>query len=824
MKKSIINIFSKNLKKLDINEILKIKIDLRDLTLDNIKHILKKSSDMRTNEDIAFLKDFTLIKTKFADKLTKENIEDQAQEIMMLLSMPNANYKLIKNKDEIIYEVTDEPKYFYIILSGKVEVYSIEKIDKEINGEEYYKLIMNYRKNKEKYLLEKTLRENKVNIPIDIQDINKLDKILLKIFLISKKSLTIYKENEINYLDIIFEKLGFKYNDFNILSYDDNFNVKKDIKKNLEEAKKMSRLKEQRVLEYINGEVPDFLCKKYLFLIKTPEIPVTYYQYKKDNVLSEFDYFGDSTHSGIYGNRIKSITNNLELLIFSNDTYNEYLMNIKTKKSSSINQFLLNHFFLNSIYKQTFEKVYLKFFEYKKFRSNQIILEENEPLAHIYFVKSGNVKLFSTRNIIQNHILIQLLINIIKQKCPHIAEENENFKNYEKIKVDFDKIRDKMSLNKSINIMNIEEKQCIGFECFYFGFCSLYSAIAFSEKVEVYKISIDNLFNILSIKNKKALYDFAIQAEKALKILLDRLITVNGILINTYSEIDKNLYKRTMNIMEKEILLNQKKFEEKIGITNTKNVLIKEQKKVGQNFLANNNNNQENNNNILKRYCSFSCPKRNSIRYDVKKYNSVKNKLIEKIETAKNKNKRLENLALIANLFDYRANLVKQKKRELLRARMELGRLSNEENKQLNYLKLQNKISSDFVRFSKGEKRIFINSSSSDNFDINSIKHYNNFKKRKIILNNKNKMRTLMPIYIKEKNKREFFPNLNQKEEDSNMDTNNEIKVYNRWIGLNNVKHFENVYSSDDLDINDKGKIYSLKKRNEGTSSIYKSN
>jgi hypothetical protein len=198
----------------------------------------------------------------------------------------------------------------------------------------------------------------------------------------------------------------------------------------------------------------------------------------------------------------------------------------------------------------------------------------------------------------------------------------------------------------------------------------------------------------------------------------------------------------------------------------------------------------------------------------VKKYNSVKNKLIEKIEIAKNKNKRLENLALTANLFDYRANLVKQKKREYLRARMELGRLSNEENKQLNYLKLQNKISSDFVRFSKGEKRIFINSRSSDNFDINSIKHYNNFKKRKIIINNKNKMRTLMPIYSSDK----------KEEISSNMDTNNDIKIYKKWIRLNKVKSFENVFSSYDIDINDKGKIYTLKKSTEGTSSIYKSN
>ena len=187
MKKSIIDVFSKNLKNVDINEINKIKIDLRKLTIENIIYISKKSPTQRTNEEIAFLKNFGLFKTKFAEKLTKENIEDQTQKIIMLLSMLNSNYKLIKDKDEIIYDVNEEAKYFYVILYGNVEVYSIEKIDCEIKGEEYYKIILKYRNNKEKYLLEKTLKENKVNIPIDLRDVNILDKILLKIYLLSKK-------------------------------------------------------------------------------------------------------------------------------------------------------------------------------------------------------------------------------------------------------------------------------------------------------------------------------------------------------------------------------------------------------------------------------------------------------------------------------------------------------------------------------------------------------------------------------------------------------------------------------------------------------------
>ena len=32
------------------------------------------------------------------------------------------------------------------------------------------------------------------------------------------------------------------------------------------------------------------------------------------------------------------------------------------------------------------------------------------------------------------------------------------------------KIKDLINLNRNMHIMNYEEKQCIGFECFYFGF------------------------------------------------------------------------------------------------------------------------------------------------------------------------------------------------------------------------------------------------------------------------------------------------------------------------------------------------------------------
>ena len=824
MKRSIVNIFNKQLKTLDINEINKIKVDLRELTSQNIKFILKKKPNDRSNEDIAFLKNFCLLKSRFIDKLNKEHIDEFTQDIIALLSMSNAFYTIIDQKDKIIYDIKEQSKYFYIILNGKVGVYDIEKIDCQMSVEEYYKLIFNYRNNKEKYLLERTLRENKVNIPIEITDVNKLDKIILKIYLLSKKNLKLYKENNTNYLNIIFNKLGFKYSDFGIQSYEEYLeqknNEKKDKKEklltyNIEEAKKLSRENEDNVLGQINLDIPDSLCKKYLFLIYTQELSISYYRYKEKTILNDFDYFGDYFY-GEYNNRVMSKTNNLELLCFNNNIYNDYLINLRIKYANTQDQFLLNNFFMSSIPKSTFEKTYINYFEYKKFYANQIIIQENDPINYIYFVKSGNIKVYSNRSIIQNHLLIQLIINIMKQKCPNISHENPDFNAYSEMKADFNKIKEEMSINKDIHIMNFQSKQCIGYECFYFGFNSLYTAIAFSEKVEVYRLSTENLYKILSLKNKKALYEFAIQAEKALKILLDQLIIVNNMLVATYLKKNKDVLKEASDFMEKAIILNQQKKEEMKGNANMKYSLVKEQKKIKE---INYNEYNINNNYNRKRQNSLIFAKRKNSLINLKsniKFN--RNKLLEDMENTKNKIKQFNNFGTKMKLFDYKENLNKQRRRELLRESIELGKLSAKENRKINYLKLQNRISSDFIRFSKGENRIFINSKF-NSMNVSSIRHHYCFKKRNIFINSKkNKLKSLsLPENLK---KREYISKLNIGNDKDNLDTISDMIICSKFFKLD-----DNISSNEDKDKdkekNKKTTVNVFKKSNDG-QGIYK--
>ena len=832
MRKSISLIFGRKFKNIDVDEISKIKINLRELTIPNIKFILQKSIKERTEEDISYLKNFVLLKTKFNNKLIEEHISDQFQEIIMILSMKDSFYQIIKNENEILYDMNDESKYFYIILNGKVGVYGIEKLDCEMSPEEYYKLILNLRNNKEKYLLERTIRENKVNIPIDLNDVNRLDKILLKIYLLSKKSLPNYKNNP-HFLDEIFEKLGFKYSDFDIQSYEEfieqqNQKIREDseneeneeklLEYKLEEAIKMSKSNEDKVLENISFDISDNLFKKYSFLIKTHDLPISYYRYKEKQILNNMDYFGES-YLGNYKDKIIAKSKNLELLCFKNDIYNEYDLNMKLKFSGPKNHILLSNFFFSSISKSNFIKVYLKYFEYIKYYSNQIIVEENETFSHIYFIKSGNVKLYSNRSIIQNHLLIQLIINIMKQKYPEFIKKYPKLIEYSELNVDFHRINKEININKDIHIMNIDEKQCLGFECFYFGFNSLYTAKAVSEKVEVYRISLEKLFKILSKKNKKALYEFALQAEKTLKIFLDRLITMNNMLIIDYTKKSTILKKEAGDYMEKELQLIRQKIEEKRGINNTKYSRTRELKKLEHNNSCHNFNYKYNYSELKGKNLLLSYHKKRTSKFHLRKnlkFNKIQ--LIDSTDSTKINNKFKGSLGLNIKIFDYRANLVKQRNRELLRESIELERLSNADNKFINYLKLQNKISKDFVRLSRGENRYFINSNS--NINLSTIKKNYGFKKRNILIDSRNKIKNTKFMNTNSR-KREFLPKFTTSQLKSNiMDSNNDIVISEKWIEL--VKNKENASTNTDKDIENNEKVNVFKKTSDGKNNIYK--
>ena len=781
MNRIIKNIFGNRFKNIEAYKINKIKIDLRDITNDIIKSILLKQKDGRSNEDIATLKNYILLKSKFTEKLIKDHIDESMQEIIIILSMINAFYKQIKKKDEIIYNINDKSEYFYIIMEGEVSILGIEKVDCEMNSEEYYKLVLNLKKKDEKYLLEKTLEENKINFPIDLEDIYILDKILVKIYLLSKNNIESLK-GKLNYIEIILDKVGLKNSDFGIETYQEKLNernnkilvenelIKQDKEEhkenkekqkaldefNIEEELKIIKENEEIILQQLKNIVPDNLCKKYHFLINTPELPITYFRYKEEKVLKDLDYFGENEVQFL-SNKVVSKSDKTKLIYFKHDIYNDIITHMKSKFIGNQVDFLLDNFFFSSIYKGFFDKIYLKYFEYSKYFMNQIIIEENEPIRYIYFVKNGNVRIYSNRSIIQNHILIEIINNILKRKnnilMPEKSIQNAlNISLYPEMKGDFELIKKEIKKRNNIHLMTFQEKQCIGFECFYFGFNSLYQAIAVSDKVEVYKISIEKLIKILTIKNKKALYDFARQSEKAIKILLERIVKTNNMLLFKYSTQNKELFNQISYIVGKAINIIQAENGEikSKNIINSKKI---QQKKVEEIDKINNIND---NDRYIKRKSYFNDNNDNKNDEEIKKGKYNKNKKEEEKKNINIFNK--YDLTAQIKIFDQKANSLKEKYRELQRESDELERISKAENKKINSLKKENIKCQNFFKLSQGEKRIFIKSRN-NSINLNDIHYHYSLRAKSILYNNKkNKNKTLISFYKGKNFFREIYP------------------------------------------------------------------
>ena len=72
---------------------------------------------------------------------------------------------------------------------------------------------------------------------------------------------------------------------------------------------------------------------------------------------------------------------------------------------------------------------------------------------------------------------------------------------------------------------------CLGIESVQFGFNYLYNAVVQSEKVKLYRIKIEKLMKIFKDKNEESSIDFREKSLEKLKMLYNRLININNMLI-----------------------------------------------------------------------------------------------------------------------------------------------------------------------------------------------------------------------------------------------------------------------------------------------------
>ena len=665
-------------KKEKMISISSLEYDARSITKELIISILTLPLEKRVLSQKMILTFFCMNVSKLPQKFIKEHIDKASYNNIIKLSEPSFSYKLILNTDSLIYEVNDIANYFYIILNGSAKIIKPERYISEMNANEYYSLLMKYKKEKEFSLLEKTIKENYHIFPIDKNDLGNFEKIYLKVLMIKDEEK--YSEEPI---ENILSKVGLKLSEFGIFSYEEEIEMynrrineenniliaqkkinqlKGMIQFNYEKKKEKNREIKNKI-KIILKDIPNNIALHYSFLSNEGKSPIIYFKFIDYKNVSTNDYFGDFENNK-YIHRVISLSDELELLLMRNDIYVEFMRNQKTKiKAEQIN-FLVQNFFFTSISKYIFEKLYYDLFDFENYKINEIIVKENSKVDYLYFIKSGKVDLYSNKTVIENHLIINLIYDILKTQ--NKDSENKSIKNkYLKLYClsyiqNFEKIDKEINANKRNNLMIYQENQCIGHECFYYGFNYLYTAIAKSDVVELYKIRVDKLMKIIKDKNNIVFNDFAKKSWDTLLLLFKLMINLNSNLVKFYN--NNKISKQKKNKDNKVIINDNNNIDEiknnKINISrNYNSEIIKpntnnlEKKMVSTNI-------QDEGRNLRYRKLPILSKSQNirSFSFSFSKEENInKNEIKDKSKKLENINK-IKNVSLYA-LHSYRSSI-----------------------------------------------------------------------------------------------------------------------------------------------------------------------
>ena len=157
-----------------------------------------------------------------------------------------------------------------------------------------------------------------------------------------------------------------------------------------------------------------------------------------------------------------------------------------------------------------------------------------------------------------------------------------------------------MNIKHKSHLITYQKNQALGYECFYFGINYLYTAIAESKEVKLYRIKIKHLIEILKEKGQIGYKHLIKKAENTMKLLLERFTLINNDLMKFYDRkfLDKknlNQIKAKKNKERKEIRKLKNKFEN-FGIL----LSDQDENKKENNFNLNNDSEMDRKNYIKK--------------------------------------------------------------------------------------------------------------------------------------------------------------------------------------------------------------------------------
>ena len=492
--------------------------DIENYDISQVIQKFKIDPEQRTVEDLYILKNY-LSQTKLAKSFQNEFYNDPKMiETLITFSGLEFRYKKFNDKD-IIFKIGDASDNFYMILTGKVDLYKTLSKVEELTGHEYFKYIINLKKNKELYRYKLCLHNNAKEFRIHSEDEDILPYIYLHFVfedINGGKQITDFK-SILDFIEINPKDLGLDGDQVNSTEYImEKYNT---IKKRFPEIPK-DKFREYR---FINNNI----IKRQVKL----------YDYNKFMSLEEMEYFGEnSIENDTSRNGTMVCQGETEVVYLTNRLY---INNILVKKAINLEKktsFLSKNYLFNKIPQKKFEKRYFSLFIYETYHKGDILFKENDKLQYVYFIKEGHVKLLSSKSILE----LELLITELNKKIIMVQNyfnNNSSYENgiisytYNTIKSDIPDMINHINKRENIEILILKDSEEVGIESYFLGVDNFASCVVDSLFAKVYKIDVNYLTEIFE-KEKPCFYELVHRVEKKLKLYSKRLFEINNVKIS----------------------------------------------------------------------------------------------------------------------------------------------------------------------------------------------------------------------------------------------------------------------------------------------------
>ena len=435
--------------------------------------------------------------------LKKSIIEESSlNKILFALANNLEIEKLPKNK--IVFKIGETGERFYIILSGKVSILRPKEIEYELTPQQYFIKLAFLNKNKEFYLLNKTIAKNYHTYPIDYKEINIINDIIFRKryqkLIGFKPSITEFKKL---FKDFNKDPLRECNLDFNELAIKESFNIdfEKDFEEKLLQGLNLLDVKTKNLSNDSNSHV-------YTYIEHSKDFKkVIIFENEYFFTLNAGQNFGDLALDSVTRSRNATVIGEADMTylgVIKKNIYEEFVLNEKERIKTREIQFLIENYFFRPVKIKTFVKKFFKDFIYEEALRDTIIFKEKDAMDYIYFIKEGEVEIYVNKTIVEIQKFIRGL-SILNRDMIVGDYTSDNGKIIKIMKIminvlyiDPRSFASNLAQNQKLRLFFYGSKEVLGCEEYHYNMPRLYTAKVSSEKLKYYKLD-RNVINKLII-------------------------------------------------------------------------------------------------------------------------------------------------------------------------------------------------------------------------------------------------------------------------------------------------------------------------------------